>query len=80
MQLEILAFGIVRDIVGGSSVQLPLASAITVRELRDRLIHHYPALRELRSLAVAVNTEYASEDQLVQPTDEVVLIPPVAGG
>jgi molybdopterin converting factor subunit 1 len=80
MQINVLAFGISRDIVGGSSVQIDLPETSTVSQLLDQLYADYPELKKLRSLAVAVNTEYAANDQVLRARDEVVLIPPVAGG
>jgi molybdopterin synthase sulfur carrier subunit len=40
----------------------------------------FPALAALRSLAVAVNGQYADAATSIQPGDEVALIPPVSGG
>ncbi len=80
MKIHILAFGISRDIIGGPSLQLEVAEECTVTQLLDQLYTDFPKLKALRSLAVAVNTEYAQADRRISPQDEVVLIPPVAGG
>lgn len=80
MQINVLAFGISRDILGGSEIQIDLPSDSTVADLLTHLRAQYPALTALRSLAVAVNTNYAEADQIIEANDEVVLIPPVAGG
>lgn len=78
--IKILAFGISRDIIGGAEVEIHLPDAPTVGQLRQRLYQQYPDLQRLRSLAIAVAEEYAQEDRLIQPGEEVVLIPPVSGG
>jgi molybdopterin converting factor small subunit len=65
---------------GGPTLQLPLKSGSTVADLLDHLrllpgasiLPDYPR--------VAVNRKFASADQLVDPRDEIALIPPVAGG
>ncbi|MEO1437005.1 MAG: MoaD/ThiS family protein [Bacteroidota bacterium] len=31
-------------------------------------------------MSIAVNTEYAMDDHLLKESDEIVIIPPVAGG
>jgi molybdopterin synthase sulfur carrier subunit len=80
MDLQITAFGISRDIVGQRQLILPISSPLRVEELRSMLLQKYPALSQLRSLAIAVNEEYVAEDHLINPTDEVVLLPPVSGG
>ena len=74
------AFGIARDIVGGSNLSFQIQEAATVGVLKNALLSTYPKFEELRSLAIAVNSEYANDDQVIQASDEVVLIPPVSGG
>ena len=80
MSLKIALFGITRDIVGMSIIELPAPAPATVDELLTEMRRQYPALGDLRSCAVAVNNEYAALDQPLHTTDEIALIPPVAGG
>ena len=80
MSLKIALFGITREIVGTSVIEWPAPAPATVGALLDELRKQYPALGELRSCAVAVNNEYASNDQALHTVDEIALIPPVAGG
>ena len=81
--MEILLYGVTRDIVGSrrlSTSELCKPSPGTVKELKQCLKEHYPALRELTSLAVAVNKSYAREEDPLAEGDEIALIPPVSGG
>ena len=80
MSLKVALFGITRDIVGTSVIELPTPAPTTVGQLLAEMRRQYPALGELRSCAVAVNNEYAAPDQALHTTDEIALIPPVAGG
>ena len=80
MSLKIALFGITRDIVGASVIELPAPAPTTVAGLLAEMRRQYPALGELRSCAVAVNHEYAGPEQALHTTDEIALIPPVAGG
>ena len=80
MKIKILAFGITRDILGGSTVEKQIPADANVADLRAALYAEYPALQKLNNLAIALNTEYASEEQTITERDEVVLIPPVSGG
>ena len=80
MSLKVTLYGITRDIVGTSVIELPAPAPGTVGELLDEMRRQYPALGELRSCAVAVNNEYAAHDQALHTIDEIALIPPVAGG
>ena len=59
---------------------LVVPTAANVADLRAALYAEYPALQKLNNLAIALNTEYASEEQIITERDEVVLIPPVSGG
>jgi molybdopterin synthase sulfur carrier subunit len=80
MKIKILAFGITRDILGGSTLEMQIPAATRVADLRSSLYAQYPALMQLNNLAIALNTEYASDEQVIEERDEVVLIPPVSGG
>ncbi|GAA4353437.1 hypothetical protein GCM10023185_14070 [Hymenobacter saemangeumensis] len=80
MSLKIALYGITRDIVGTSVIELPAPAPTTVGELLAEMRRQYPALGQLRSCAVAVNNEYASDEQALHTVDEIALIPPVAGG
>ena len=80
MQLRLLLFGITKDIVGESPHVYDLTSGETAGDLIEQLIQDYPALKDLNSLAIAVNGEYATKTTLVKSSDEIALIPPVSGG
>ena len=81
--MTILLFGITKDIVGSSSLSMPMANTATIKTVGDLKIYlkkSYPQLGELSSLAVAVNNTYADEDEPINTYDEIALIPPVSGG
>ncbi|MBN8826224.1 MULTISPECIES: MoaD/ThiS family protein [unclassified Spirosoma] len=78
--VSVLLFGITRDLTGQSSVSVPLLEEARVGDLLTQLHQQYPQLAGIRSLLVAVNGEYAETDQILTPSDEVALIPPVSGG
>jgi molybdopterin converting factor small subunit len=80
MSLKVALYGITRDIVGTSVIELPAPAPTTVGALLAELHRQYPGLKELRSCVVAVNNEYASADQELHTVDDIALIPPVAGG
>ena len=79
MNITILAFGIVKDIVGGSSVTVELQDG-HVDTLKSVLEAQYPRLKQLASYMVAVNNAYASPGLVIDERDEVAIIPPVSGG
>lgn len=82
MRVRVLLFGVLRDGFGAGEQVLELPEGARAGELLQRLrAAADPALRELwPRLAVAVNREYAQADRILQPEDEVALLPPVSGG
>lgn len=78
--LTVLLFGITRDLIGQSTVAVPVADGSRVGDLMRHLTDQYPSLANVKSILVAVNSEYADPDTLLSPSDEVALIPPVSGG
>ena len=80
MNINVALFGIAREIVGQSSLTLDAPAGQSAAGLLAELRATYPGLAGLRSLAVAVNSEYAADDVLLHERDEIALIPPVSGG
>ena len=80
MDIEIIAFGIAKDILSGKRVKLSVDEAGTVGMARQKLMEQYPRFKTLASLQLAVNAEYVTDNHVLQENDEVVIIPPVSGG
>lgn len=80
MNLRILCFGITRDIIGQFEYSTSLENGATVADLRQHLSAKFPTFATLKSLRVALNSEYAEESMTLKENDEIVLIPPVSGG
>lgn len=76
----IILFGIAKEIVGSATLNWPYDKVSTVGELKVWILENYPAFTNLNSLRIAVNEEYAEDDVQLKASDEIVLIPPVAGG
>jgi molybdopterin synthase sulfur carrier subunit len=80
MKVNVLAFGIAKDIFGSSSVEVELSDEATVGALQTVLEAEYPRLKQLASYMVAVNDEYAAAGDTIEQRDEIAIIPPVSGG
>ena len=80
MKVQLVAFGIAKDILDGTSKTIDLSNGERISDLKQKLLDEYPAFSDLRSLRFAVNEEYQADDYLLQEKDEVVIIPPVSGG
>jgi len=84
--MQILLFGVTRDIIGSPTLSLASVEASqielpkTVGELREFLGNKFPDLTKLSSLAIAVNNNYANDNDQINSFDEIALIPPVSGG
>jgi len=77
--ITVKLFGITRDIIGRSSIELN-DNIKTTKELLMTLKKQYPELEKLTSLLVAVDNEYADQPRAIKSGQEIALIPPVAGG
>ena len=79
--MKIQCFGIARDIIRSSSLDISEGEAIhNVAALRRWLKGQYPEMKRLKGFMIAVNQEYASDDTQVSQKDEIAIIPPVSGG
>lgn len=78
-EIEILAFGIARDILGERSTKLQTNCA-NIGELRAELVKAYPELQKLASLSFAVHETYQDDSFDLSKNSQVAIIPPVSGG
>ena len=79
--IRVRLFGMVKEIVGADTVDLPAGPGATTGSVLDSLIGRHPALEPWRDyLRMAVNQEYAPRERPVSPGDEVAVIQPVSGG
>lgn len=81
MLVSVQLFAAARDRIGCSSIKVELGEGGTVKELRRRLCEDYRQLSDIVPRAmVAVDTEYARDEQQIRASSEIALIPPVSGG
>lgn len=78
--MNILAFGVVKEIMGGSTATVDHYEGISVAALKELLEERFPELKKLTSFRIAVNKEYADDAIILKPGDEIAIIPPVSGG
>jgi MoaE-MoaD fusion protein len=80
MQVRVLPFGILKDWLGASTLELP--EGATVAALLDQLASGRAPVPPSTwgSIAVSVNHEYAQPAHVLREGDEVGLLPPVSGG
>ena len=80
MTVNVLAFGITREIVGSHVLAIELPEQARIGDLKQLLEERYPALRQLPSLLIAQNRDFAGTQEQIMPGTELALIPPVSGG
>lgn len=76
--MRVKCFGIARELIG--SDELELESQDTVADVRRWMAEKHPAMVKAGRYMVAVNEEYAADDQKLDPADVLAIIPPVSGG
>lgn len=81
MNIKVLFFGQLRELVGASEESVELPAGACVADLISHYQQRVPRWQDFRpSLAVAVNQEYADPAASLHGGDEVAFIPPVSGG
>jgi molybdopterin synthase catalytic subunit/molybdopterin converting factor small subunit len=81
MQIRVLFFGVLKDLVGRSSETLELPEGARLQTVLSHYARQAPRFEAmLPSLALSVNQEYSGPDQALRGGDEVGLLPPVSGG
>jgi len=80
MTVRVLLFASYADALGASEVALEMPAGTLVRDVLARVKSLAAGKRIPDRPLVAVNQRYAREDQAVTASDEVAIIPPVAGG
>jgi molybdopterin synthase sulfur carrier subunit len=79
MKINILAFGIAKEIFGSPAIQVEINGS-SVEKLKTILEERFPKLKQIASYMVAVNNEYAGDETMISDRDEIAVIPPVSGG
>jgi molybdopterin synthase catalytic subunit len=80
-KIQVLFFATLKERAGVDRAELELAEGAAVADLKQALFTRYPDLpQHAANLIVAVNKEYASDDELIPPGAEVAVFPPVSGG
>ncbi|HLH31885.1 MAG TPA: molybdopterin converting factor subunit 1 [Terriglobia bacterium] len=81
MQVRLLFFATLKDIVGAREMQLDVPPGATVSDVLSHLETNYPRIKDYRGVALtAVNEEYVDKTASVKDGDELAIFPPVSGG
>jgi molybdopterin converting factor small subunit len=81
MRVQVLFFGMLKDVMGRTSEWLELPEDSTLADLLCHYESQIPKFRTLLpSVALSVNQHYAGPGTVLGDNDEVGLLPPVSGG
>jgi molybdopterin converting factor subunit 1 len=81
MTVHVHLFARFRDAFGTDAISVELPSNANVAGLRSAVAAMKGEIAALLQRSqVAVNGEFADENVILKPTDEIALIPPVSGG
>lgn len=80
MTVDVLLFASYADAIGAPRVAVELPAGARVSDVLERVRALTAGKRVPEHPLVAVNKRYARDDQPILPSDEVAIIPPVAGG
>jgi molybdopterin synthase catalytic subunit len=82
MRVQLLPFGVLKDVLRASWLELPSQATVgeLLAQLGVELRDEAAASALLPRIAVSVNAEYASVEQVLHEGDSVGLLPPVSGG
>ncbi|NJM96782.1 MAG: MoaD/ThiS family protein [Phormidesmis sp. RL_2_1] len=81
MTVTLKLFAVYQEVLGVDEQVLSLPVGTTVAEVCARLVRDHPELAPWRDLTrFGINLQFAEADTVLQPGDELVLIPPVSGG
>lgn len=81
MQVRVLFFGVLKDLVGRGSEALTLHEQATARDVIQHYEQRFSSLKgTFGSIAISINQQYAQPGDRLRAGDEVALLPPVSGG
>ncbi len=76
--ITLLFFAGVKETIGRETLTLK-GKQQTIAQIKEYLLNTYPSL-SLQGVMVAVNEEFALDEDTVKEHDTVAFIPPVSGG
>jgi len=79
--VKVLFFATMKEAAGRKEVMIELVDEARVGDVKHLLITQYPGLvKAMGSALVAINREFAFDDDIIPKNAEIALFPPVSGG
>jgi len=81
MNVKVLFFATMRERTGIRDIILDIPEGTAVADIKKHLVQRYPGLAAaMSSVLVAVNKEFAFDEQIILDKSEIAVFPPVSGG
>lgn len=81
MRIQVLLFGVLKDIAGSGGEALELPAGAILQSVFDHYAERFPRIGQMAaSTVLARNQEFADPASPLADGDEVALLPPVSGG
>ena len=81
MKIRVLFFSRLKDIIGAAELEEEVAAGTTVAALLENLYARHPDLRAWdSSILIGAGVEFVAREYVIQPGDEIAIMPPVQGG
>ena len=81
MNVHVQFFSRLRDLAGVSEMEIDVPKEATAADLLEILYSRTPALRDWdKSILIAADLEFVGRDYVLQPNDQISIMPPVQGG
>jgi molybdopterin converting factor small subunit len=81
MRISVQFFSQLKEIAGAPEEQIELPDEATIGDLLAQLYRLHPGLEKWdRTLLVGAGVEFVERDRVVQPGDQIAIMPPVQGG
>ena len=79
--MRVQFFSQLKEIVGAGEITLNLPGGSSVADLLARLYRDFPELEKWdRNLLVGAGLDFVARDHIIQPNDQIAIMPPVQGG
>lgn len=81
MRVVVQYFSQLKEIAGCSEESVELSEGATVGRLLARLFELHPGLAKWdRNLLIGAGVEFVAREHVLQPHEEIAIMPPVQGG
>jgi MoaE-MoaD fusion protein len=80
-QVTVLFFATIRELTGTRQTSLELPDGARVADAKTKLIEKYPSIElAMDTTVIAVNREFAPDEDILPEGAEIAIFPPVSGG